>query len=84
MNRVKFISSEVYQCAELLPCFLSYLSLPLFQPSSLNLLNLGSTRFTSGSDGAPLKVVVASRNEDFNGEISVEIRNIFSDELIQT
>ena len=33
---------------------------------------------------APLQVVVTSRNEDFNGELSVEVRNIFSGELIQT
>ena len=33
---------------------------------------------------APLQVVVTSRNEDFDGEISVEVRNIFSGELIQT
>ena len=32
----------------------------------------------------PLQVVVASRNEAFNGEINVEVRNIFSGELIQT
>ena len=33
---------------------------------------------------APLQVVVTSRNEDFNGEVKVEVRNIFSGELIQT
>ena len=33
---------------------------------------------------APLRIVVTSHNEDFNGEINVEVRNIFSGELIQT
>ena len=33
---------------------------------------------------APLQVIVTSRNEAFNGEINVEVRNIFSGELIQT
>lgn len=33
---------------------------------------------------APLQVIVTSRNEAFNGKINVEVRNIFSGELIQT
>ena len=33
---------------------------------------------------APLQVVVTSHNEGFDGEINVEVRNIFSGELIQT
>ena len=33
---------------------------------------------------APLRVIVTSRNEAFNGEINVEVSNIFSGELIQT
>ena len=47
-------------------------------------VELGFDKVYKRERWAPLQVVVASRNEDFNGEISVEIRNIFSDELIQT
>ena len=47
-------------------------------------VELGFDKVYKRERWAPLRVVVTSRNEDFNGEISVEIRNIFSGELIQT
>ena len=47
-------------------------------------VELGFDRVYKRERWAPLQVVVTSRNEDFNGEISVEVRNIFSGELIQT
>ena len=47
-------------------------------------VELGFDKVYKRERWAPLQVVVTSRNEDFNGEISVEVRNIFSDELIQT
>ena len=47
-------------------------------------VELGFDKVYKRERWAPLQVVVRSRNEDFNGEISVEVRNIFSDELIQT
>ncbi|MCE2395027.1 hypothetical protein J4G02_10615 [Candidatus Poribacteria bacterium] len=47
-------------------------------------VELGFDKVYKRERWAPLQVVVTSHNEDFNGEISVEVRNIFSDELIQT
>ena len=47
-------------------------------------VELGFDKVHKRERWAPLQVVVTSRNEDFDGEISVEVRNIFSDELIQT
>ena len=47
-------------------------------------VELGFDKVYKRERWAPLQVVVTSRNEDFNGEISVEVHNIFSDELIQT
>ena len=47
-------------------------------------VELGFDRVYKRERWAPLQVVVTSHNEDFNGEINVEVRNIFSDELIQT
>ena len=47
-------------------------------------VELGFDKVYKRERWAPLQVVVTSRNEDFNGEIRVEARNIFSDELIQT
>ena len=47
-------------------------------------VELGFDRVYKRERWAPLQIVVTSRNEDFNGELSVEVRNIFSDELIQT
>ena len=47
-------------------------------------VELGFDRIYKRERWAPLQVVVTSHNEDFNGEISVEVRNIFSGELIQT
>ena len=47
-------------------------------------VELGFDKVYKRERWAPLRVVVTSHNEDFNGEISVEVRNIFSDELIQT
>ena len=47
-------------------------------------VELGFDRVYKRERWAPLQIVVTSRNEDFNGEINVEIRNIFSGELIQT
>ena len=47
-------------------------------------VELGFDRVYKRERWAPLQVVVTSRNEDFNGEISVEVRNIFSGKLIQT
>ena len=47
-------------------------------------VELGFDKVYKRERWAPLQVVVTSRNEDFNGEIRVEVRNIFSDELIQT
>ncbi len=47
-------------------------------------VELGFDRVYKRERWAPLQVVVTSRNEDFNGELSVEVRNIFSGELIQT
>ena len=47
-------------------------------------VELGFGKIYKRDRWAPLQVVVTSRNEDFKGEINVEVRNIFSDELIQT
>ena len=47
-------------------------------------VELGFDKVYKRERWAPLQVVVTSRNEDFNGEIKVEVRNIFSGELIQT
>jgi len=47
-------------------------------------VELGFDKVYKRERWAPLQVVVTSYNEDFNGEIRVEVRNIFSDELIQT
>ena len=47
-------------------------------------VELGFDRVYKRERWAPLQVVVTSHNEDFNGEIRVKVRNIFSDELIQT
>ena len=47
-------------------------------------VELGFDKIYKRDRWAPLQIVVTSRNEDFNGEINVEVRNIFSDELIQT
>lgn len=47
-------------------------------------VELGFDRVYKRERWAPLQVVVTSRNEDFNGEIRVEVRNIFSGVLIQT
>ena len=47
-------------------------------------VELGFDKVYKRERWAPLRVVVTSHSEDFNGEISVEVRNIFSDELIQT
>ena len=47
-------------------------------------VELGFDKVYKRERWAPLRVVVTSRNEDFNGEISVEVRNIFSGEPIQT
>ena len=47
-------------------------------------VELGFDKVYKRERWAPLQVVVTSHNEDFNGEIRVEVRNIFSDELIQT
>ena len=47
-------------------------------------VELGYDKVYKRERWAPLQVVVTSHNEDFNGEIRVEVRNIFSDELIQT
>ena len=47
-------------------------------------VELGFDRVYKRERWAPLQVVVKSHNEDFNGEINVEVRNIFSGELIQT
>ena len=47
-------------------------------------VELGFDKVYKRERWAPLRVIVTSRNEDFNGEIRVEVRNIFSDELIQT
>ena len=47
-------------------------------------VELGFDKVYKRERWAPLRVVVTSHNEDFNGEINVEVRNIFSDELIQT
>ncbi len=47
-------------------------------------VELGFDKVYKRERWAPLQVVVTSRNEDFNGEIRVEVRNIFSDEQIQT
>ncbi len=47
-------------------------------------VELGFDRVYKRERWAPLQVVVTSHNEDFNGEIRVEVRNIFLDELIQT
>ena len=47
-------------------------------------VELGFDRVYKRERWAPLQVVVTSHNEDFNGEINVEVRNIFSDKLIQT
>ena len=47
-------------------------------------VELGFDKVYKRERWAPLQVVVRSRNEDFNGEISVEVRNIFSGDRIQT
>ena len=47
-------------------------------------VELGFDKVYKRERWAPLRVIVTSRNEDFNGEISVEVRNIFSGEPIQT
>ena len=47
-------------------------------------VELGFDRVYKRERWAPLQVVITSHNEDFNGEINVEVRNIFSDQLIQT
>ena len=47
-------------------------------------VELGFDRLYKRERWTPLQIVVTSRNEDFDGEINVEVRNIFSDELIQT
>ena len=47
-------------------------------------VELGFDKVYKRERWAPLQVVVTSHNEDFNGEISVEVRNIFSGERIQT
>ena len=55
-----------------------------FAAIELESVELGFDRVYKRERWAPLQVVVTSHNEDFNGEIRVEVRNIFSDELIQT
>ena len=47
-------------------------------------VELGFDKVYKRGRWAPLRVVVTSHNEDFNGEVRIEVRNIFSDELIQT
>ena len=47
-------------------------------------IELGFDKVYKRERWAPLRVIVTSRNEDFNGEVRVEVRNIFSGELIQT
>ena len=47
-------------------------------------VELGFDQLYKRERWAPLRVIVTSRNEAFNGEINVEVRNIFSGELIQT
>ena len=47
-------------------------------------VELGFNRIYKRERWAPLQVIVTSRNEAFNGEINVEVRNIFSGKLIQT
>ncbi len=47
-------------------------------------VELGFDKVYKRERWAPLRVVVTSHNEDFNGEVRIEVRNIFSDELIQT
>ena len=47
-------------------------------------VELGFDRIYKRERWAPLQVIVTSRNEAFNGEINVEVRNIFSGKLIQT
>ena len=47
-------------------------------------VELGFDRVYKRERWVPLQVVVTSHNEDFNGEIRVEVRNIFSGALIQT
>ena len=47
-------------------------------------VEFGFDRLYKRERWTPLQIVVTSRNEDFDGEINVEVRNIFSDELIQT
>ena len=55
-----------------------------FSAIEFEFVELGFDKVYKRERWAPLQVVVTSRNEDFNGEIRVEVRNIFSDELIQT
>lgn len=47
-------------------------------------VELGFDRVYKRERWAPLQVVVTSHNEDFDGEIRVEVRNIFSDKQVQT
>ena len=47
-------------------------------------IELGFDRIYKRERWAPLQVVVTSHNEDFDGELRVEVRNIFSDKQIQT
>lgn len=47
-------------------------------------VELGFNRIYKRERWAPLQVVATSHNEEFNGEVRVEVRNIFSGELIQT
>ena len=47
-------------------------------------VELGFDRVYKRERWAPLQVIVTSHNEAFNGEINVEVRNIFSGELVQT
>ena len=57
---------------------------PAFSAIKFESIELGFDRIYKRERWVPLQVVVTSRNEDFDGEIHLEVRNIFSDELIQT
>lgn len=71
----------MYRIAALL--FILFVS-SAFSTIEFESVELGFDRIYKRERWAPLQVVVTSRNEDFNGELSVEVRNIFSGELIQT
>ena len=57
---------------------------PTFATIEFESVELGFDQVYKRERWAPLQVVATSRNEDFDGEIKVELRNIFSGELIQT